>query len=239
MSSCAAAPMYDVEQVEVSRGPQGTLFGRNTPAGVVKFVTRKPSDEFEAFGQFAYGTHESLTAQAAVGGPISDMISVRVSGLYQRRGDWVDNVITGVEDALGGFQDLAGRIQVLVEPSDALSMLFNFHGRDYEGTSALFRANTIRQGGGIDRNNFIRDSVFFDGGNNNPQDASGWGGSAKIDYDFGQVTLTSITAYEKARGSSLGDIDGGFVGPNSFFNPASPPTAAILARYDSIPCGNP
>ena len=218
-----SAPMFDVEQVEVSRGPQGTLFGRNTPAGVVKFVTRKPSDEFDAFGQFAYGTHDTLTAQAAVGGPISDMVSVRVSGLYQRRDDWVDNVITGEEDALGGFQDLAGRIQALIEPSDALSILLNFHGRDYEGTSALFRANTIRQGGGIDRNNFIRDSVFFDGGSNNPQDATSWGTSAKIDYDFGQVTLTSITAFEKSRGSSLGDIDGGFVGPNSFFAPGVTP----------------
>ncbi|MEM9495919.1 MAG: TonB-dependent receptor [Pseudomonadota bacterium] len=220
-----AAPLFDIQQVEVSRGPQGTLFGRNTPAGVVKFTTAKPTNEFDAYGQFAYGTHDTITAQTGIGGPlIEDRLSIRLSGLYQRRSNWVDNGFTGENDVIGGFEDIAGRIQLLYTPSEDIDILLNFHGRNYDGTSALFRANTIRRGGGLETANFDRDTVFFDGGQNNPQETDSWGGSAKLDWRFGGVTLTSITSYETADGSSLGDIDGGFVGPNSFFDPANAPS---------------
>ncbi len=210
-----SAPLFDVAQVEVSRGPQGTLFGRNTPAGVVKFVTRKPTDEFDAIGQVAYGTYNTVTAQAGVGGPIvPDVLSVRVSGLYQHRDDWVDNGFTNEDDVMGGYDELAGRIQLLFTPNDALSVLLNVHGRDYEGTSALFRANILEPGtGNLVPGAYDRDTVYYDGGSNNPQEGEGWGGSAKIDWDFGAVTLTSITAFETANSFSLGDIDGGVITP--------------------------
>ncbi len=231
-----AAPLFDIEQVEVSRGPQGTLFGRNTPAGVVKFVTRKPTNEFDAQAQVAYGTHNTVTAQAGIGGPlVKDVLSVRLSGLYQRRDDWVDNGFTGEDDVIGGFEDLAGRLQVLFTPGDQLSVLLNVHGRDYEGTSALFRGNAILQGGGINFANYDRDTVFFDGGSNNPQMADGWGGSAKIDWDLGRVTLTSITGYESASGSSLGDIDGGFVDGTTFFDPSMPPSPPFTLGTSRFP----
>jgi len=205
-----SAPLFDIEQVEVLRGPQGTLFGRNTPAGVVRFATRKPTDEFDAVGEVAYGSYDTVTAQAGVGGPlIKDLLSVRVSGLYQRRDDWIDNAVTGEDDALGGFEELAGRVQLLYTPTEDLSVLLSVHGRDYDGTSAVFRANVFDPGSNQLNENFDRDTVFFDGGGDNPQDADGWGASAKIDWDFGAVTLTSITAFEDASSSSRGDIDGG------------------------------
>ena len=206
-----SAPLFDIQQVEVSRGPQGTLFGRNTPAGVVKFVTRKPTNEFDYDAQFAYGTYNTITAQAGIGGPIvEDVLAVRISGLYQQRDDWVDNGFTGENDVMGGFEELAGRVQVLWTPTEAIDMLFNVHGRDYEGTSALFRANILEQGTG----NFVdaafdRDTVFYDGGQNNPQTSEGWGASAKLDWDLGGMTFTSITGFETAESFSLGDIDGG------------------------------
>ena len=214
-----STPLFDVEQVEVLRGPQGTLFGRNTPAGVVRFATRKPTNEFDAIGEVAYGTYNTVTAQAGVGGPlIKDVLSVRLSGLYQRRDDWIDNAISGEDDALGGFEELAGRVQLLYTPTQTLSVLLNVHARDNEGTSAVFRANILDPGGDQLNGNFDRDTVFFDGGANNPQEADGWGASAKIDWDFGGATLTSITAFEDASSSSRGDIDGGaFLGDGSSF----------------------
>ena len=217
-----SSPLFDIEQVEVLRGPQGTLFGRNTPAGVVRFATRKPTDEFDAIGEVAYGTFNTVTAQAGIGGPlVKDVLSVRLSGLYQRRDDWIDNGFTGEDDALGGFEELAGRVQLLYTPTDALSVLLNVHGRDYEGTSAVFRANIFDAGSNQLNGNFDRDTVFFDGGDNNPQEADGWGASAKIDWDFGGVTLTSITAFEDASSRSLGDIDGGVITPG--LNASVPP----------------
>ncbi len=206
-----SSPLFDIQQVEVSRGPQGTLFGRNTPAGVVKFVTRKPTEEFDAIGQFSYGSYDTVTAQAAFGGPlIQDTLSFRLSGLYQHRDNWVDNAITNEDDVLGGFEELAGRAQLLYTPTEDFSLLLNVHGRNHDGTSALFRANILEAGtGDIVPTAFDRDTVFFDGGQNNPQDSDGWGGSAKFDWSFGEVTLTSITAFENADSRSLGDIDGG------------------------------
>ncbi|MEE2691611.1 MAG: TonB-dependent receptor [Pseudomonadota bacterium] len=230
-----SSPIFDVEQVEVSRGPQGTLFGRNTPAGIVKFTTVKPSDEFDAFAQVAYGTYNTVTAQGAVGGPIiPGVLSARLSGLVQRRDDWVDNGFTGEDDVMGGYRELAGRIQVLYTPTEQLSALLNFHIRSIEGTSALFRANILEKGtGDLVPGNYDRDTVFYDGGDNNPQESDGWGASAKIDYDFGGAVLTSITAFETADSMSRGDIDGGYVGPNSFFNPAMPPAPPYFP--DTIP----
>ncbi len=205
-----SAPLFDIEQVEVSRGPQGTLFGRNTPAGVVKFVTAKPTQELSYQAQVAYGTFNTVTFQGGIGGPlIEDLLAVRFSTLVQRRDDWIDNAFTGEDNALGGFKEGAARVQLLFTPTETMSFLLNVHGRNYDGTSARFRANIIGPGNSDINSNFDRDTVIYDGGNNNPQDATGIGGSLKFDWDLGPVVLTSITGYEDATSASLGDIDGG------------------------------
>ena len=96
-------------------------------------------------------------------------------------------------------------------PSDDLSLLFNVHGRDNDGTASVFRANVLGPGSDDFNSNYDRDTVSFDEGDNNPQEAKGLGGSMRVDWDLGEtVTLTSITAYEQTDDRSLGDIDGGF-----------------------------
>jgi iron complex outermembrane receptor protein len=80
-------PLYDIQSVEVDRGPQGTLFGRNTTAGIVKFTTQKPTDAFEADGSVSYGEMGTANVEAAIGGGITDTFSVRASGLFQHRAD--------------------------------------------------------------------------------------------------------------------------------------------------------
>jgi iron complex outermembrane receptor protein len=105
---------------------------------------------------------------------------------------------------------------VLFTPTEKLSALFNIHARDLDGTAAVFRANILTKGSNKLNANYDRKTVYFDAGGNNPQKYDGWGTSAKIDYDFGGVTLTSITAYESTDGSSRGDIDGGNPGGPGF-----------------------
>jgi iron complex outermembrane receptor protein len=206
-----SSPLFDLERVEVLRGPQGTLFGRNTPAGIVKFDTRKPSQDFDADISLSYGELDSTSAQGAIGGGLTDTVSARVSVLYQSRGDWIDNDFTGESDAMGGFDEVAWRAQLLLEPTDSFSALFNVHGRDNDGTASIFRANVLGPGSDGFNSNYDRDAVTYDGGDNNPQSAEGLGGSMRLDFDFaGGATLTSITAYESTESKSLGDIDGGF-----------------------------
>jgi outer membrane receptor protein involved in Fe transport len=208
-------PLFDLAAVEVLRGPQGTLFGRNTPAGIVKFDTAKPSDETNGYLSGTYGTYNTAKVEAAIGGPMTDSLSYRASMLYQRRSPWVDNggvIQNGFdarEDVYGDFEDLAGRVQVGFAPGDVFSVLLNVHGRDLDATSELFRANIFTAGSNELNGNFDRDVVWYDGGAGNRQHYHNYGGSGKIALDFGGVTLTSITAYETANGAGRGDIDGG------------------------------
>ncbi len=204
-------PLFDIERVEVLRGPQGTLFGRNTPAGIVKFDTRKPTGEFGGNVSLSYGDLGSMAIEGAVGGGLGDAVSARLSVLYHERDDWIDNTFTGESDAMGGYDEFAFRAQVLFEPTDTFSALLNVHGRDINGTASMFRANVLGPGSNGFNSNYDRDSVSYDEGDNNPQHAEGEGASLKLDFELSDsMTLTSITAYETTESSSLGDIDGGF-----------------------------
>ncbi len=205
-----SSPIYDIEQVEVLRGPQGTLFGRNTTAGIVKFGSIKPSEDAKARAAVSYGSFNTMTLDGGFGGAlIPGKVAARASVLVQHRDDYINNGFTKKKDALGGFDEKAARLQVLFTPTEALSALFNVHGRDLDGTSATFRANVLTKGSNKLNANYDRKTVYFDAGAGNPQKYKGWGTSANIGYDFGDVTLTSITAYEETHGSSRGDIDGG------------------------------
>ena len=203
-------PLFDVEQVEVLRGPQGSLFGRNTTAGIVKFDSRKPTQEMEGRAKVDIGELDTLNFEGAVGGGLTDTVAGRVAVLYQSRGDWIDNGFTGEDDALGGFTEKALKGFLLFEPNDRMSALLGAHHRDLDGTAAVFRANVFTTGSNKLNENYIRDTVFFDEGDNNPQGYRNTGVNLKVEYDFDSVTLTSITAGEDAKGSSMGDIDGGF-----------------------------
>jgi iron complex outermembrane receptor protein len=206
-------PLFDVERVEVLRGPQGSLFGRNTPAGIVKFDSRKPSEDFNAYGLLTVGSLGQFNAEGAIGGALNENQSImgRFSVLSQNREDWIDNGYTGVDDAMGGFNELAWRGQLLIEPSDNLSVLINVHGRDYDGTASIFRANVLDPTSNRFNENYDRDTVWFDEGNNNPQEAEAYGGLLRLELGFDNgVTLTSITALETVENRSEGDIDGGF-----------------------------
>ena len=221
-------PIFDVERVEVLRGPQGTLFGRNTPAGIIKFDSRKPTEAKEGYALASIGSMGTFNVEGAIGGALNDAGTVmgRFSILSQHRDDWIDNGFTGVSDAMGGFSELAWRGQLLLEASDDLSILLNVHGRDNEGTASIFRANILTAGSNSLNSNYDRDTVFFDEGDNNPQEAQALGGSMKVDLGFGNgTTLTSITALETLDNRSLGDIDGGNMVTGPGFIPFSSQTA--------------
>ncbi|MBI2212004.1 MAG: TonB-dependent receptor [Acidobacteria bacterium] len=211
-------PLWDLDRIEVLRGPQGTLFGRNTPAGLIKFESKKPSQELEAYAQGSIGTYNTTDIKGAVGGGLTDTLSARFSFLYQSQDDWIDNGFTGENDALGGYDNLAYRLQFLWEPTIRFSALVNLHGWDVDGTARVFRANIIKPGTNDLVDGFDQETVFQDG--LNKQDISSQGSVIKMDYDFDTGTLTSVTAFESLDMFSRGDIDGGF---GAVFAPPSGP----------------
>jgi iron complex outermembrane receptor protein len=228
-------PLFDLQRVEVLRGPQGTLFGRNTPAGIIKFDSVKPSDEFNGYARLTLGESETVNFEGAMGGSLgsSDKVMGRISVFSLNRGNWIDNGFTGEEDALGENKDNAIRAQLLIEPTDNFSALFALNWRDYEGTSEIFRANILTKGSSSLNENFDRDVVLFNQGDNNPQEARHTGYSMKLDWDLSDtLTLTSITAYQDAKDRSLGDIDGGFEIPDPD-NPGSVITGPDFILFQS------
>ncbi|WP_394652482.1 TonB-dependent receptor [uncultured Sphingomonas sp.] len=210
-------PVYDVRQVEVLRGPQGSLFGRNTTAGIVKFDTIAPSDTFQSRATASYGDYNSTNVDLGVGGPLADGVSFRASALVQHRENWVANTYTGVsfdgtsiprEKAMGGFDDRNVRLQLRLKPSSDVTIDLSGHARWYEGTSTLFHRAALKKG-----SNSVaaepRDRVAYDEANDNPQAYNTYGGSLRASWDFGGAVLSSITGYETTSGYSRGDTDGG------------------------------
>ena len=226
-------PLFDIDRVEVLRGPQGSLFGRNTPAGVVKFETKKPKQDFQSDWRVSYGTFDTVDISGGVGGALTDTLSARFSGLYQSRSDWVDNLHTGEEDALGGHETMAYRLQFLWEPTEKFNGLLNVHGWEIDGTARIFRANIFKHGTNDLVDDFEQDEVYHDG--LNKQEISSMGAVLRLEYDFGGATLTSVTGYESIDDMySRGDIDGGYGAP---WAPPSGPGFILFASEsaDGIP----
>ncbi len=202
-------PVFDVEGIEVLRGPQGTLFGRNTPGGIIKFDSVKPGEALNGYGRVSYGKYNTAELEGAVGFRVNDQLALRFSGLFQQRDDFVDNAFTGENNAYEGFEESAARVQALWSPLETTVVLINLHGRNNQSDARLFRANIIDQGSTGLSDSFDFDTVFFDGQNELEQDA--YGLTLRVDHEMGDaVDLTYIYGHETAEVFSRGDIDGGF-----------------------------
>lgn len=204
-------PAFDLERIEVLAGPQGTLFGRNTPAGLVKFDSAKPSQDFDGFASVSYGSKNTSDVRAAVGGGLTNELSARISVLRQDRDDYIDNIAPGFEqdNVLGGYTDQALRLQFLYEGDD-VNALFNYHMRDLDGKPVAFYANGIKAGSNKLVDNFSRDKVFHDSASRATQQVEAEGASLKLEFELDEYTITSITGYESAELFSRADVDGGY-----------------------------
>ncbi|MFC5577644.1 TonB-dependent receptor [Lysobacter niabensis] len=210
-------PVFDVDQVEVLRGPQGTLFGRNSPAGVVKFESVRPSQELGGYGKVGVGSDNMWNVEGAIGGGLSDSWSGRASVLFQRRDDWVDNTVAGPNESFEGYDESAVRVQALYE-GDGFEALLGAHARHLNGTARVFRANIIEPGTNDLVDGFDEDEVALDGVNHAELDS--FGANARLSWELnGDYTLYSITGYETLDTFSRGDIDGS-AGP--YFTPQLP-----------------
>ena len=212
-------PAFDLERIEVLRGPQGTLFGRNTPAGVVKFDSVKPGlKKNDGYASLSFGTYQTINAEAALNLPLSSDTAVRISALNQSRSDWVDNTHPNALTAkLDGYRDSALRVQFLYEPSKQFSALANVHVRDYDGSARLFRANIITKGTNDLVAGFDPTKVAYDG--KNESNVQNYGANLRLRWNLGSMALNSITGFEQVKTYSRGDIDGG-AGP--YFGAALP-----------------
>jgi iron complex outermembrane receptor protein len=115
---------YDIERVEVLRGPQGTLYGRGATAGAINLITKKPTEELSGYARATYGNYNAVTLEGGVGGAlVGDKILARVSGKYDRRDGYGKNLFTGAD--VDNRDAYAIRGSLLFKASDDVDLLIS------------------------------------------------------------------------------------------------------------------
>jgi len=204
-------PLFDIERIEVLRGPQGSLFGRNTNAGVIKIDSVKPSAARDAYVSLSYGSRETFIVEGASNFQLSDTFTMRASLKYQDRGKWIDNTFNGPGDDFGAFEETAWRLQFQWEPSDSFSAYLKLHGFNQEGSDpTIFYANAIEVGTSGVRPEFDEKIVSLDDGDVPTLELDHYGGALNLVWTFANgMTFNSITGYDTVDNFQSADVDGG------------------------------
>jgi len=211
----AFSSISDPQRVEILRGPQGTLFGKNASAGVVNIVTKDPTDYFTGYAEFSITDDEQVRAQGAISGPLNDAGGFRLSGYWSDYDGYIDNLTNGT--TLGGEDTWGLRGKLRQEYGDVTFTITADYG---EATDSLLPDTFLRldqtapNGDPINEgfdltgivpgpsNNVVRNNVDRFGQSNQ------FIGSFKADIDLGFATLSSITSYQDWKYDSINDQDG-------------------------------
>ncbi len=206
--AAVAFDAFDIERIEVLKGPQGTLYGRNVVGGAVNVITRKP-DLYDTGGQaeFTYGNFDRLDLAGFVNLPFAGNTgAVRVSGAYRSHDGYVRNTFLGtdVED-----QDtLSGRFQFYAEPSDNFRALFTVYGTRDRATGPANRPlETDPPGSPLYTVNLDPDTTT--GSIPGNQDRDTYGVRAELGLDLPFATLTFLGSYRELQYNAGYDFDGG------------------------------
>ncbi len=210
MTFGAALDIFGLESIEVLRGPQGILFGRNVTGGAILVNTRKPGDEFEARVRAALdgggdgGLNKYLMGSAE--GPVSDSLSLGVTAYYNDDDGWFENKRTG--DDFGAFEQTMIRPVAVWKPNEQLELVVRYTYEEISGDGSASQAHT--NGLGIDGApaNFDRDSHDFSIDGEGFQDTETHFVSAELNLNVGENgVITNIFGYRSYESDLLSDID--------------------------------
>jgi len=212
-SAAQIGDLPNLERVEVLRGPQSTLFGKNASAGVISIVTQKPQYDFGGSIEATYGNYDAITVKGNVTGPIGENVAFSLGGNFNRRDGYAQDLRLGKD--VNDRNRWGVRGQLLFEPTDALSIRLI---GDYDkiDENCCIAANVIA-GPTVAITDLLAGGTSVDAANpfsyrvyNNflsSNEIENYGGSAQIDYDLGALALTSITAYREVRADTNQDSD--------------------------------
>jgi iron complex outermembrane receptor protein len=218
--------LFDLERVEVLKGPQGTLYGRNTSGGAISYVSAKPTDTLSAQAHIEYSSFNTVNFEGAVGGPIAPILDARVAVLADHSDGYVNNFLTGNKE--NGTNDQAIRAQLLFKPIDDLKVLLNLHGGHIDTRPAEYghygdfvpgtqqtatptqcsvAATLANQC--VDIFGYTQPNGYYNGAFNKQLHLkiTTFGTSLRADYAFERYTLTSITAFDSSNKIEPEDTD--------------------------------
>lgn len=212
----ALGDLLDIERLELLRGPQGTLFGRNTSAGALNITTKKPSlTQAEGFVNATYGNYNLMNLQAGIGGPLGENVGARISGSWRKR----DGYLTSSTGATSNDRDRwMIRGQLYFEPNADLSirLLADYSKVDERCCDAIMVRETelagfasfhgLTSSGVVNSGSTALENQESNGGQG-ANNAKQWGVSGELKYDLGGAKLTYIGSYRRYDASLLNDAD--------------------------------
>ncbi len=212
--SRSAAQINDianVQRIEVLRGPQSTLFGKNASAGVISVVTREPQFDFGGSVSATYGNYDNIVLKGDITGPLTNSIAFSLDGNYNKRDGYVE--VVNQDEQINERDRYSGRAQLLFDNGGPLRVRAI---GDYSKIDELccYAGNLIAGptvplifavGGAIAAEDLFSDRTFL---NTLPKnEIESYGGSLQADYEMGALNFTSITAYRELRAFQQQDVD--------------------------------
>ncbi|WP_317930423.1 TonB-dependent receptor [Halioxenophilus sp. WMMB6] len=222
--------LFDIQSIEVLRGPQGTLWGKNAIAGAINVTTRKPSDQFEAAAEFTLGNLGVSNLRSMIAGPLTDKLNGKLSLNTKQRDPYVQSVVDSSIET-GDVDSQGARAQLNYLASDNLEFLFTAnYGTDERGGNASISDATVGITGqaltqaiaeGYPEADFYENYQSYRG----YSDMENSGASLKVDWQQELYTLSSLTAYtsNKAKFAQAGMA----VAPEIFYNYGSFSVSAL------------
>ena len=219
-TGAGAFPLYDMQRVEVLRGPQGTLFGRNSTGGLIHYISSRPVDRFEASISGSYGSYDDRTVTGMINVPVAPgVLDVRVAGQYHDNDGWLENR-TGNQPDGGQVKSRSIRGSVLFTPNDTLTNVLRIsYDRASGYTSGIWR-DAITQDPATGYQYTLPEGSLdavgvgpVIGESDNGQLRKLLGAKSflainKLDWKVGDVTVTSVTGYNHYRRNTVEDCDG-------------------------------
>ena len=213
--------LYDIEQLTVLRGPQGTLFGRNTTAGALNITTRKPERTFSSNVEFSTGNFGLTQTSGSVTGPLSSTLTGRLSAAYTGRDGTIENIRTGL--GLNNQNKTGTRAQLYFQPGQAfnLRLIADFsHQQENSGAQGLVDPGLVLANGSTRPNNILLRTARFgytpifapfarqaNIDQRQAVETTNAGASLEANWTFAGYTLTSISAWRRWKFIPSNDMD--------------------------------